>query len=188
MSRVIIALVGAAGSGKSSAARHLCKKYGFAMFTFSMPIREYAEAHDLPLKSRTDFAAAHKAIVAEQGVEYLPTRALDSPAERLVIDGLRSRRYRAVLQAAGAQTIGFDCPAEVRFARTREQYDAAKYPADFSAFVQNEHDEEQVQIGPDLRLETSVLVETADFRLDVSRPQAEVFKELDAIVEKLLNA
>jgi len=65
---------------------------------------------------------------------------------------------------------------------------AAKYPADFNNFVQNEHDEEQVQIGPGLRLETSVLVETADFRLDASRPQVEVFKDLDTIVGKLLSA
>ncbi|HEY8999448.1 MAG TPA: AAA family ATPase [Candidatus Saccharimonadales bacterium] len=186
MSKVIITLVGAAGSGKSSAARHLCEKYGFEMFTFSTAIREYAEAHNLPLKNRTDFAAAHKAIVAEQGVEYLPNRALDSRAEHLIIDGLRSRRYRTVLQAAGAKTIGFDCPAEIRFARTQGIADAAKYPGDFNAFVQNEHDEEQVRIGPGLRLETSVLVETADFRLNASRPQDEVFKNLDAIVERML--
>lgn len=186
MKRVVIALVGAAGSGKTSAARHLCERYGFEMFTFSTAIREYAEVHGLPLRSRSDFAAAHKAIVAEQGIEYLPERALDSAAPRLIIDGLRSRRYRSALRTAGAVTIGFDCPAEVRFARVKNSGDAAKYPADLDDFIQNEHDEEQVQIGPGLRLETSILVKTADFRIDASRPQAEVFKELDALVEKLL--
>ena len=182
-----MAVVGAAGSGKSSSAQHLKEQFGFEVFTPSAAIREYARAHDMPLTSRRDYALAHRAIIADNGAAYLPGRALAMETDRLVIDGLRSRRYRDVLRGAGAVVIGLECSLGVRFARVQDSDDRAKYPSTPATFAQNELDEELVELAPGMRLETEALVTEADYKIDASRPQAEVFADLDLIVERLVG-
>lgn len=186
MSRLIVSLIGYGGSGKSSAARHLSERYGFAVFTISSVIHEYASAHGLELRNRSDFARVHAEIIETLGPDHIPSVALGLPAVRLCVDGLRSRSYAEAFRAAEGKEIAFACPVELRFAHIRNHPDKVRYPNVLAEFIRGEQEDEKVIDTPGLKFETGELMRQADYHIDASGTLAQTLSQLDKIIEPLL--
>ncbi len=183
---MIISLIGHPASGKTSAAKHLEKTYGFTVFTFSKAIREYAAQNNIELKCRADYANTHARMLQEHGWDYTLRLALEQEATRLCIDDVRSPRFAEVLREAGSIDIAFDCPAAVRFAHVRENADSAKYPDTQEAFDRNEREDNEVVIGPGLEFNTDQVMKTANYHIDASGSLDNTLQQLDDIIAILI--
>ena len=187
MSKTIISLVGHPASGKTSAAKYLEEKYGFAIFTFSRAIRDYAQKNGIELTRRADYANTHARMLDENGWDYTLKLALGQSTDRLCIDDVRSPRFADVLRRAGSVDIAFDCPDVIRFNHVQESKDTAKYPRTPSSFFKNERADNKVVIGPGLEFNTGEVMRTATYHIDASGTLADTYSQLDKILAELLS-
>lgn len=188
MSKVIISLIGYGGSGKTTTSQRLQKEYGFYVFTFSNALRSYADKHRIQLNTRADYARVHARIIDKYGVGYLPSLALSTGADLVCVDNLSSVVYADYFRKLGGKEIVFDCPVEVRFSRTRDSSDSAKYPSTLETFIQNERDDEAVEIGQGVRIEPTKLIGGADYHVDASLPLPAVLERVDNIIDQILSS
>lgn len=130
-SKIIIGLAGKRGSGKSTAARYLCEKYGFVEVAFADPIKEIAEVlgfdgvrGDLYEKEKVNsrWQVSAREFMQKFGTEvmretlpvYIPTmsnvwiklakgRILDCKSDRIVVSDVRFIDELKMLTGIGAR-------------------------------------------------------------------------------------
>jgi dephospho-CoA kinase len=136
-----IGLVGLSRTGKGTAAKYLEENFGFASFTMSDVIREYAKANDITLSRKPDFWATRNRMNEIFGEDYLLAETLKNlglkyqaypeQVKGIVIDGIRDIRNALNLK---------DLPTSLLLAlisndELRHQRKRTERPEDFTKFA-----------------------------------------------------
>lgn len=181
---VILSLSGNPCSGKSTAARHLAKKYGFSICRPSDLIRAYAANHQMPLNERQDYIRAHLLMIDDYGDDYVVETIAATPGDRLCIDGERIPAHIEGLRSLGAKVMAFWCPLELRHERSLRRGALRDKPSRL-AFAQ---DEAREYCSPEPPY-TSVLtvMQMADYHIDASLPWDKVIASVESCTETLLS-
>lgn len=141
MSRIIVALVGPAQSGKSTLAESM-PDYGFKNIETSDIIhRELVRVFGDQSFSRTDYREMGYRLRSEIGARTLVERTLDIDAERISISGIRNLLTMHTLIEFGAYGIGVIARPEVRYKRACKIKGKAA-PLNFADFLRDELAEE----------------------------------------------
>lgn len=179
--RIILALVGKSGSGKTALGRYLASRHHFYHFEGSDGVREYAQKEHALLFSRTEYGGFHRKLQEKYGKDILARILLERPEDRLVFVSIRNVSNARTLQAAGGLVIALDCPIEQRFARV--DHSGLKYQKTLDDFRKAE---ERESYSPDgYGADIMRVMEIADRRLDTSQPLAVTLHELDKLVAEL---
>lgn len=126
--RQVLGLTGFARSGKSTAVAHLTAEHGFVAVEASGVIRnELMTEHGRSVFTREEMRKKGITMKNEFGPDFVVTRALSQPYERLVIDGIRNYTAVQTLLRNGGHMLGLVARPEVRFAREQVACDG-KYP------------------------------------------------------------
>lgn len=182
---VVLSLSGNPCNGKSTAAAHLAEVYGFEIVRPSDMIRAFAHDNNLCLDERNDYINAHNIMLDEFGEDYVVNTMIDSPGNRLCIDGERIPRHIERLQGLGARVMAFWCPLEARYQRSvkrGEQRDKSQ----LQAFSEDESREYQSVNRPYTSVMT--VMQMANFHIDASQPLERVLASVDSHVIPLLDA
>lgn len=186
--QTILQITGEAGAGKSDVCAHLAKKYDFTVVLVSDLIRSFAREKNLVLGARNDYLEAHKQMKYEQGMDIIAKSILETPANKICVDGIRVMsdvdRLRKA-QGVVSKVIALHCPSEVRFERAIQR-NSVLDGLTFEEFLENDRRD---AYNPDPeRQNTLAVMSAADHHIDASLPQKSVFRSIDEIVAPLLLA
>ena len=182
--RVILALVGNPGSGKTAIGRYLAQQHQFYHFEGSDGIRENAQREGALLFSRAEYSNYHRNLQKKYGMDVLAKTLLERSEDRLVFVGIRSVANARTLQAAGGLVIALDCPVELRFSRVNHR--GLKYEKTLDAFKKTEEAE---LYSPDgYGADVMRVIEAADRTIDTSQPLEVTLKDIDALVAEFAAA
>jgi cytidylate kinase len=183
-----INILGKACSGKSEVTKHLTQNLGFDLYRPSDTIRNYARERGLALHGREDYVAAHAAIFNEDPFAMIRP-ILESPAERLCIDGLRTPRMITRLRREiGMVTLALEAPVDVRFARRlaaaqeRVGRDASEITT-LEAFIADEAADDAP--GQEHLCAVTAAMELADHAIDAVRPAEAVIDDVESYLVSL---
>jgi len=148
----LIGLLGTAGSGKTTVAKHLFQKHGFRIFSFSKPIKEmamdyfgvsYFEAYETKPQHVRTILQGIGSLVREELGDYILNEMLlrikYSDADKIVIDDVRLKEEVEFIKELGGIVIkvetsnAFYCPdnpselTESQKQHITEQIDAIPY-------------------------------------------------------------
>jgi hypothetical protein len=118
MSRLLLALVGYPGSGKTESGNYLAQKHGFAQYSDSNLIVDEAIKAGVELKTRADYVSFQRALRLKSGLSFIADRSLELPADRIVNVGMRNRYDIHKYREAGGILVALVCPDALRFERT----------------------------------------------------------------------
>ncbi len=129
MNKLIIGLVGQAGSGKGTVADLLKEQYGAGYIRFSGILGELLATLGIE-KSRNNFIAISKAVREAFGEDVLSyaveKKSLKSPEDIIVVDGIRRPEDIVALEPLPQfKLISIDVPAETRFERMKNRGEKA---------------------------------------------------------------
>lgn len=116
MKRIVV-VCGEPGTGKTTLCEGMERDYGFTSVRVSALIEAFATERGIALQSRSDYEAAHAAMLEQQGVDCIVNAIVKSDARRVCVDGLRVPLHAAELREYGAQIIGLVCDDATAFAR-----------------------------------------------------------------------
>jgi cytidylate kinase len=142
----ILAIAGQPGSGKTTLVDFLEREHGYNPVRPSKIIRTWAESRGSALGvDRRLWAEARQRIGEERGQDWLTQTIFDTPAQRIVLDGLRTMgdfgrlRHRDQAGLARVALIGLICPPEIRFNHivSGKAFDKDK-PSSFEDFLAQE--------------------------------------------------
>ena len=183
---VMLNVIGHPGSGKSKVCEYLVNNHGFETYRPSDTIRNYAASLGILLSGRKDYAACNIAMV-ERDPNAMIQPALDSEADRLCLDGLRSPHNVSTLQAVGMQTLALVADPELRYRRVADDVmrKGHRKPPTFEAFIADESTDNNTT---DPRLpNTEAIIDTAEYTIDASEPLAVVYRRTDEILAGILS-
>jgi dephospho-CoA kinase len=185
--KLIVALIGNPGSGKSNAAKHLEQSYGFTVVRPSGIIRSYAQERGLLLNERRDYIRAHQQMLAEHGETHVVDSIATLDSSRLCIDGERIPKNIERLRLLGAKvsTIALWCPIETRHQRALSR-GGTRDKQDIQAFASDEAEEYQSTEAPYTSVMT--VMQMADHHVDASQTQEQVLQKIDTHINSLLAA
>lgn len=129
MKKLIIGLIGQAGSGKGTAADFLKERYGAGYIRFSGILGQLLETLGIE-KTRDNFAAISKAIrdaFGEDVLSYAAEKtALASPEKIIIIDGIRRPGDIVALEPLPEfKLIAIEVPEKIRFERMKKRGEKA---------------------------------------------------------------
>lgn len=129
MAKLIIGLVGQAGSGKGTLADMLIERYGAGYVRFSGILSEVLETLGVE-KSRDNFIAVSKAVRNAFGEDVLSyaveKKSLAAPEELIVVDGIRRPEDIVALEPLPQfRLISINVPMETRFERMKKRSEKA---------------------------------------------------------------
>src|SRR3990167_9348388 len=134
MSRLLFALAGDPGSGKSESGRYLAAAHGFHDFTGSEYLISEAARRGLTLRERQDYGNFQRKLRASYGLTFMIDKLVTIDAERVCNVGIRNRLDVDAFVKARGVIISLYCPQDIRFARVAGK--DTKYPANFEEFKQ----------------------------------------------------
>ncbi len=187
--KLLLALTGHMGAGKSTVARALRNRYGFEVFGGSDVLRAanagLPEGVRMSLDSREDydrFQRAWKTIngygaLGRMAVERLLAGGADA---RVCYEGIRNEFDEAEVRKGGGIVVALSCDAATRYARVVERDgDAAPTMERFVA------DDALESNSPDkLGLHLDKLMRDADFTVDSSKPADAVVDEIVGVLRQ----
>jgi cytidylate kinase len=183
-----INILGKACSGKSEVTKHLTQNLSFDLYRPSDTIRDYARERGLTLQGRKDYVAAHAAML-DRDPDAMIRPILESPAERLCIDGLRAPRMITRLRREiGMVTLALEAPVEARFARRlaaaqeRVGRDASEITT-LEAFIADEAADDAP--GQEHLCAVTAAMELADQTVDAVQPVEAVIGEVESYLVSL---
>lgn len=129
MNKLIIGLVGQAGSGKGTVADMLREEYGAGYVRFSGILGELLDTLGIE-KSRDNFIAISKAVRDAFGEDVLSyaveKKSLTAPEEIIVVDGIRRPEDIVALEPLPQfKLISIDVSPELRFERMKKRGEKA---------------------------------------------------------------
>ncbi len=172
-------------SGKSTAAQHLSETHGFIVCRPSDLIRGFAITNNLLLLERRDYIRAHIDMVEEYGEDYVVNSILETPGDRVCVDGERIPRHIEKLHSVGAKVLAFWCPLEIRYGRSLVRGEVRDKNS-LQAFAEDEAREYCSSTPPYTSVMT--VMQMADYHIDASQPIDRMLASVDACVEPLLAA
>lgn len=184
--KLVIDVVGLAGSGKSRLCAELAEKFGFELYRASDTLRRYAIAHDIALQGREDYVAVHHMMIRDDPLAIIEP-VLTSEEKRICLDGMRAPLpYLTLRERYGATLIYLDCPDDIRLRRLQSDTTRPPHrrPADLQALLL---DEAPDMANSDRNLPNMIeMKHLANYIVDASKPADEVFKQAGDIVQSLL--
>lgn len=184
--KLIIDIVGLAGSGKSRLCAALSEQFGLEMYRPSDALRRYAAAHGIELRHRQDYIDIHHTIIADDPLVIIEP-VMSSPSERIIMDGMRAPiPFLRLRESYGAVLIYLDCPDEIRLKRIQSDTsrDAHRQALTLEAL---RADEAPDMSNPDRNLPNMIeMKQLADHVIDASKPADEVLAQAQAIISRLL--
>jgi len=186
--RVVVDIVGPPGSGKSKLCADLRQEYGFEIYRPSDVIRAYARAHNIALSGRQDYVTCHEALNAEDP-DAIPRPALESTAQYLCVDGMRSPiPFLTLRQKIGAKLIYLECPPEIRLERIRadDERSGHRRIITLESLLADE-------AADDVNMSRNVanmveMRQLADYVIDASKPYTQVWEAVCDTIRKLQEA
>lgn len=176
--RLLLALVGYTGAGKTSSAEYLRDMHDFRLIEGSSLIGDEAAMRNAPpLQTRDDYEAFFQRMQRERSPTWLSDTVLACNEVQLVWSGLRSMHdYRAV-KAAGGFVVALTCPPETVLAHL----DASELKNAQTLEEYNYHLALEQNAGY-YGSNTAMVIERADFTVDNSGTRAATNRQLDGIV------
>lgn len=132
MSELIVPIAGLQGSGKTTEASLLQRDYDFTVISPPLIIAEYADANNIDLRERNQWAEIRHRLGDMHGSDWLAQMAIEAPQRNIVIDGLSTIGDYDTLHAADELNfarvafVSLWCSASGRFDRVVERADAKK--------------------------------------------------------------
>jgi len=120
--RDVLNLAGLDATGKTTIALHLRDKYGFEIYSPDDLIEEFAKKRGLPLESLDQYQRA-QAKMTKKNKNAVVQPVLESSADKIVIDGLRTFRDALLLSDSidyRYWTLTLEAPADVRYEREKQ--------------------------------------------------------------------
>ncbi|GEM_PF-3928487 len=115
---MFIILAGEPRSGKDTISRHWAADKGIEEVHPGHMIRDWAAAHEYPLKAREDFIKA-RAIMIEQNPDVFLEAIVGTEAEHVCVNGLRVVNIARILQSDyHAKILALECDPWRRFQRS----------------------------------------------------------------------
>ena len=178
MSRLLFALAGDPGSGKSEGARYLTNAHGFYEFTGSKYLKTEAAQQGLVLHERVAYGNFQRKLRVCRSVSFITDAIVQIDSDRVCNVGIRNRQDVNAHIKAGGIIVAFYCPDYVRFARVAGT--DPKYPTDFEEFRLAEAVEYD---DPDpLGQHTHYAMANATHWIDTRKPLEDTRRALDEIV------
>lgn len=180
MSKLIMALSGPPGAGKSTYAKYLSENYGFCAIEGSDCLRRAAASLGRVLHTAADYesvARQQQLIVSES---WIADQVMAQGGNRPLHVGLRTRQDFERIHQAGGFVVALTCPPEVCHARINEVA-PSRFPTLESYLTQITLETSSDGYGSD----THWVIDHADCRIDTARPMEEVRIDLDRIVAEL---
>jgi dephospho-CoA kinase len=180
--RTIIALVGRAVSGKDTVGKYLVDNYGFAHVSTGQLVRDYITEHSLGEPSRDLMIRVANEVRSKLGADYFVQKALETKADRLIIDGLRAMAEVNAARNAGAVVIAVEAPIEKRYewatgrGRTSDKIS-------FEDFARQEKLESTNKSASAQSLDE--VIAGADITIQNDQDLAYLYKETDTLMAKL---
>ncbi len=182
MSREIVQLVGLPGSGKTELSKYISDTYGFTPILVSDFIRNWAHICGVELSKRKDYMDTHAQMLSDLGKFAVTEAILDSPSDRICVDGLRVPAHSEFLHTYGP-IIALDCPIDIRYQRMKLR----KGPLDKVSLDEVLRDEELESHNNDpFSQNTQAVMELADFHIDSSQPLPWVTNAVDKFMVPLI--
>jgi cytidylate kinase len=184
MSRLIVDIVGLAGSGKSTVCTALDKDLDFSIHRTSDVLRQYAADHGIQLKGREDYFRIHQKLNQDNPLKIIE-EIIDSPDQKICLDGFRAPApFLELRQRFGAILIFLEVSDEERLRRIQADNDRSGHR--LAESIEKLLADEAIDYSDDPNLPNmSEMKHLADHVIDASKPLDEVVEEVKAILKPL---
>jgi dephospho-CoA kinase len=186
MQKLIIDIVGLAGSGKSRLCSFLAETYGFELYRPSDALRKYAKLHGRELNGRQDYIDIHHELIENDPMAIIEP-VIVSTATKICLDGMRAPLpFLELREKFGAHLIYLDCPDEIRLQRMQNDTsrDAHRQPPTMESLLADEAPDMQ---NPNRNLPNMVeMKQLAEYSIDASKPFDEVQAQTREFINQLL--
>ncbi len=178
---LVIGISGKIGSGKSSAAEYIAKKFSAPVLKFSDVLLEILRLLSLP-EERENFQRLGKALREAFGEDII-ARALRTKIEKMnskaiVLDGVRYKSEAEFVKSfPQGYLIYIQAEPEVRYSRVVKRASRGEEEKSFSQFLQMEKADTESHFH-----EVKAL---ADFVVENNSSLEELHTKLDSIIEKI---
>jgi dephospho-CoA kinase len=183
--KIIIGLIGEAGSGKDTVADYVKEKYGATVFRYSDPLREALEVFlDHKKVGRADFVWMSNNIRAKYGnqiiSEALVKRMAKVENDIVIFNGLRIAEDVEFLKTvSGSKILYVTVDQKSRWQRLSGRGEKADDVISFEGFQELERAETEVQI-PEIG-------KKADFRLENTGTKEDLYAKTDEAMKSVLK-
>lgn len=184
MGKIILGLVGEIASGKDTVGRHLVKKYGAKVISFSDPLRDTLDRFYLP-KTRLNLANLGHTLRQTFGEDILSqTVAAEIKASKKQIIVLPNVRLRHDLKhlehEPGFKLVAILTEQKTRFERLRKRrQNADDKTKTWQQFLADSELPTEKQIRK--------LAKEAEFSLDNNGSRAVLYRQVDQMMAKILK-
>jgi cytidylate kinase len=180
--RLVVAIVGSPGTGKSTMARYMHRVYGFEVFEGGATIKAAAREQGITVSERSEYDEFMRDEQIRSGMSWLSDRLLARSGDRLLHAGMRSKHDFKRVKDVGGTVIGLVCPPEICVSRIDTS--DPKNPKTAEEYVAHQLLEE----SPDtFGSHTGWCVRNADYQIDTSVSPEQSFKSLETFVEIALR-
>jgi hypothetical protein len=161
--RLIMALSGPPGVGKSTHARYLADTYGFSPKEGSDCIRDAAKQMGRLLTVPADYESIVKELQLSSSVSWIADRVLDQGGNRPLHVGLRTRQDFHRIHQVGGLVVALTARPDICISRINKS-DPGRFQSEAEYLEQLELETSGEGYGSD----TLWVVDRADYRIDTS--------------------